>query len=249
MGESTKAVCALLMIVGVFAAVIAWSADRPNMISWGFRIGGPAVSLLTLGLILALHFRTDRECDYLRRRCGTYFNRDGLCFAIDAISKDGIACMVAYFQSQYDQPCRGRIALRPARGFFLNRANIDAIVFDVECPAAGFGYALVPIPIPLEFQGKQQSFEVGASVRYLNGKGERIRFHDGVLLRADAHFEDPVGSGLAVAGAATGTIFLRRPATAKVTLPRNVSETLPVTRSQRVEILWQSGERALKVAG
>ena len=75
MGESTKAVCVLMMVVGVIAAVLAWTADRPDSMTWGLRIGGPVVTLLSLGLILKLHFRANLEHDYLRPLTGTYFNR------------------------------------------------------------------------------------------------------------------------------------------------------------------------------
>jgi hypothetical protein len=129
MGESTKSVCALLMIVGVIAAAVAWTVDRPDATTWGFRIGGPFFALLALGVILKLHFRTDREHDYLRALTGTYFNRNGFCFAFVVTNIDGIAFMDAYFQTQRDTRCVGRIALRPARGFFMTRAKIDAITF------------------------------------------------------------------------------------------------------------------------
>ena len=110
MGESTKAVCALLMIVGVIAATLAWTMDRPDATTWGFRIGGPIAALLALGVILKLHFRADLEHDYLRPLTGTYFNRDGFCFTFVVTAIDGIAFMDAYFQTQYDRPSLGRIA-------------------------------------------------------------------------------------------------------------------------------------------
>lgn len=155
MGESTKSVLALLMIVGVIAAALAWTADRPDTTTWGFRIGGPVTAILALGLILKLHSRADLERDYLRPLTGTYFNRDGFCFAFVVTAVDGIAFMDAYFQTQYDKPALGRIAMRPARGFFMTRANLDAITFEIECPPAGFGFARIAIPIPQELQGKR----------------------------------------------------------------------------------------------
>jgi hypothetical protein len=246
MGESTKSVCALLMIVGVIAAALAWTADRPDATTWGFRIGGPVTALLALGLILKLHFRTDLEHDYLRPITGTYFNRDGFCFAFVVTAIDGIAFMDAYFQTQYDKPSLGRIALRPARGFFMTRAKIDAITFEIECPPAGFGVARIAIPIPEKLQGKRQSFEVGASVRYPDGKGRRIRFHDGVFLRSNTNFGNSFGTALMVAGAATGSIALSKPATATIVLPVGVTEDIPETLVSETKTLWQKGEPALE---
>ncbi len=246
MGESTKSACALVMIVGVIAAVLAWTADRPDATTWGFRIGGPVTALLALGLILKLHFRADLEYDYLRPLTGTYFNRDGFCFAFVVTAIDGIAFMNAYFQTQYDRPSLGRIALRPAHGFFMTRAKIDAITFEIECPPAGFGFARIAIPLPDKLQGKRQSFEVGASVRYPDGKGRRIRFHDGVFLRSNTNFGNSFGTALTVAGAATGSIVLSKPATAAIDLPVGVSEDIPDNLVSETKTLWQFGEPPLE---
>ena len=245
MGESTKAVCALLMIVGVVVAVFAWTADRPDATTWAMRIGGPVTALLALGLILKLHFRADLMQDYLRPLTGTYFNRDGFCFAIIVTASEGIAYMEAYFQSQYEKPSLGRIALRPSRGFFMTRANIDAITFEIECPPAGFGYARIAIPIAEKLHGKKQSFEVGASVQYPEGKGRRVRFHDGLFLRTNTEFGDSFGTALTCAGAATGTIVLSRPATAKLSLPVDVAEDVPDHVAPETQVLWQLGDPEL----
>jgi hypothetical protein len=148
MGESTKAICAVMLIVGAIASAIAWTADQPDAVTWSFRIGGPTLALLALGLILKLHFRADLAHDYLRDRAGTYFNRDGFCFAFVATAADGIAYMDAYFQNQRDKPCVGRIALRPARGFLMGRTKIETITYEIECAPAAFGYARIAIPIP-----------------------------------------------------------------------------------------------------
>jgi hypothetical protein len=241
MGESTKSVCAVLMVVGIIATLIAWIADRPDATTWAFRIGAPIAALLALGLILKLHLRPDLEPDYLRPLTGTYFNRDGFCFAFVVTAVDGIAYMNAYFQTQYDKPCVGRIALRPARGFFLTRANIDAITFEIECPPSGFGVTRTAIPLPAEVQGKRQSFEVGASVRYPEGKGRRIRFHDGVFLRSNTNFGNSFGTAVTIAGAATGSIVLSRPATVTVALPASVAEDLPHGLAHETKVLWQQG--------
>jgi hypothetical protein len=246
MGESTKAVCALLMVVGVIAAALAWTADRPDATTLGFRVGGPVTAILALGMILKLHLRADLEHDYLRPLTGTYFNRDGFCFAFVVTAIDGLAFMDAYFQTQYDRPSLGRIALRPARGFFMTRAKIDSITFEIQCPPAGFGFARIAIPIPEKLQGKRQSFEVGASVRYPEGKGRRIRFHDGVFLRSNTNFGNSFGTALTVAGAATGSIVLSKPATATIDLPIGVTEDIPGNLVSKTKTLWQLGEPALE---
>lgn len=245
MGESTKSVSALVLIVSSIAAAIAWTADRPDPITWGFRIGGVILALLALGLILKLQLRADVEHDYLRPITGTYFNRDGFCFAFVVNAVDGIAYMDAYFQTQYDRRSVGQIALRPARGFFMTRAEIDAITFQIECPPAGFGFARIAIPLPEKMQRKRQAFEVGAAVTYPEGKGRRIRYHDGVFLRSNTKFGNSFGTALTIAGAATGSIVLSKPATVKIDLPNGVTEDIPDNLAPETTTLWQLGEPAL----
>jgi len=246
MGESIKAVCALLMGVGSIVAVLAWTADHPNSVTWGLRIGGPVVCVLSLILILTLQLRTDLERDYLRHVTAAYFNRDGFCFAFVVTACDGIAFMDTYFQSQYDKPSHGRIALRPARGFFMVRTKFDTLTFDVECPPGGFGYIRMPIPIPEKRQGKRQSFEVGASVQYADGKGRRIRFHDGIFLRSDSNFGNSFATAVAIAGAATGSIVLTKPAKTSIQLPVDVAEHVPDHIPTETRTLWQIGDPALE---
>ncbi len=147
MGESTKAVLALLLIIGLIAAALAWVADRPDATTWGFRIGGLVFSVIMLGLLLKLHFRADLAHDYLDEHFGSFFNRDGFCFAFLTTAVDGIAFMNVFFQNQYDKPCIGRIALQPGRGFFMNRAKLESINYEIECGPAAFGCVRIAIPI------------------------------------------------------------------------------------------------------
>ena len=250
MGESVKAVCALVLIVASAAAALAWSTNQPDAISWSCRIGGPVVALLALGLILRLHFRTDLAPDYLRKQAGNYFNRGGFCFAFGATAVDGVCYLSAYFQNQQDKPCLGRIALRPARGFFLGRAKIETITFEIDCKPAAFGVASIAIPLPKKLQGKRQAFEVGASVDYPQGKGRRLRFRDGIFLRTNANFGNRFGTALTVAGAATGQIVLSNPATTAVELPVDVAEDVSQDLKPEIKTLWKLDDPPLdQVAG
>jgi len=59
MGESTKSVLALLTIMGIAVAAVAWIADHPDSMTWGFRIGALVTAGVAFGLFLKLHFRAD----------------------------------------------------------------------------------------------------------------------------------------------------------------------------------------------
>jgi hypothetical protein len=248
MREAIKVSCVLLMGVGAIATALACIAEHPDATTWGFRIGGPILAILALGLFLKIHFRADLVHDYLRDRARSYFNRDGFSFALVATAANGIAYMDAYFQNQHDKSCIGKIALRPARGFFMNRAKIDAITYKIECAPAGFGVARVAIPIPEQLQGKRQSFDVGASVHYPEGKGRRVRFHDGLLIRTNTNFGNSFGTALTIAGAATGMIVWTKPATTTVALPAGVATDIPDNLVPEIKTLWRLGDPPLGVA-
>ncbi len=183
MRESIKVVCVAVFMFAVPTAAVVWTDDRPNNVVRILQIASPIVSAVAIGLFLKLHFRADIVPDYLYRYVGNYFNRGGFCFGFRPIAKNGICFVEAYFQNQTDRPCRGRIALRPARGFFLGREQIATVTFDIACEPAAFGVARIAIPLPERVQGKRQSFDVGASVEYPPGKGRTLRFRDGLAVR------------------------------------------------------------------
>jgi len=243
MGESTKAVTALVMIIAGVVALFAWMHDRPDDMTWLCRVGGIGVAMLAATFLVWLQLRIDGETDYLRADFGTYFNRDGFCFAINTIAIDGVAYIEFHYQSQYTGNCVGQIALRPAferdKG---GRAKLDDITCRIECPNGAYGVARVPISIPLALQGRNQPFEVGASVRYPNGKWQRLRFHDGILLRSDTNFHDAFGTAMTIAGAATGSLILSRPATTTVKLPEGVNPTAPDSVGPVVTKIWELGD-------
>jgi hypothetical protein len=246
MSESIKAVLSLILIVAIIVAVLFWWDDRPNQTAWIVRIASSVTVVIALAGLMALHWRKDVVADYLRPICGDrFFNRDGFSFAFSAVEKDGVCQFVAYFQNQQDQPSLGRITLRPARGFFLTRAKIEAISFDIECEPAAFGIATVPVPLPPDLCGRKQSFEVGASVEYPQGKGRRVRFRDGIFLRTNAAFGNPFGTALTVAGAMTGQIVMTRPATVKIELPLAATDEIPAGMVPEVRTLWRLGDPPL----
>ena len=127
----------------------------------------------------------------------------------------------------------------------MNRAPIEAITYLVECEPAAFGVARISLPIPRQLQGKQQSFDVGASVRYLAGKGKQLRFRDGIIIRTDADFKDSVGDAFAAAGFLAGHIVLHRAPSARVQLPVDVAEDLPGDPVFDFKTLWRLGDPPL----
>jgi hypothetical protein len=245
MREALKVLCVVLLLFATPTSAVAW-ADPDGKPALFFLRYGCAV-LAAGGLIgfLALHFRKDIIPDYLRRHAGPYFNRDGFCFAFRTRVIDNTCWLEILFQSQQDQACIGRVALRPARGFLLGRASMPPIAAEIQCEPAAFGVARLAIPIPAELQGKRQSFEVGASVDYPLAKGRTLRFRDGIMLRENSDFKNAFGTTLTVAGALTGSIVLSSPATTTLSLPSDVATTVSPALRPEVATLWKMGDEPI----
>jgi hypothetical protein len=252
MRELTKILCVVILLFGAPLAAVAWFDDRldfPRPVIHFLKYACPVLCVLAVGIFLKIHFRPDEVPDYLGPRVGTYFNRDGFCFGILPAVADGICVFEVYFQNQHENRCVGRVALRPARGFFLGRAQMDSIAVEIDCEPAAFGVARLAVPLPATLQGRRQSFEVGASVEYPEGKGRRLRFGDGVTLRANSNFGNAFATGLMVAGALTGRIVYTSPATAAIDLPKGVAKDISDrVRPASVDTLWKLGDPPLSEA-
>lgn len=258
MGESTKAVLALLGIIAACASLAGWLDDRPDGATWLWRIVPLLVAAGIFGLLLKLHFRRDRAPDFLAERCdGTYFNRGGFAFGVSAARIEDertgapIGALVIPFQNQTDAPCRAQVSVRPGRGFLLGRGGMDRATVKIACPAAAFGEAVVPIAVPAELAGKRRKFEVGATVDWPKGRGRQVRYGDGVHLRQNAEFQDVAGCLLQGAALLSGSLLWSRPPTAEFALPKRVSASPPRDQEPTVQILWnkwgkRSGARPAK---
>lgn len=77
---------------------------------------------------------------------------------------------------------------------------------------------------------------------YPKGKGERVRFHDGLLLRTDQHLQNKVGNAFTIAGAAAGMIVLPHRAKLIVTLPDGVASDTATPLEPVVKTTWMPGD-------
>ena len=248
MREALKVLCVVVFMFAAPAAAIAWMDRADGPVSLFLRYGCPVLAVLGIAGFLKIHLRADLVPDYLHHHVGTYFNRGGFCFGFRTSVVDRVCYLEVFFQNQQDEPCIGRVALRPARGFFLGRANIEPIAIEIKCEPAAFGTAKIAIPVPGELQGKRQSFEVGASVHYQNGTGRTLRFRDGIVLRANSNFGNAFGTALTVAGALTGSIVWTTPAKVVIDLPSGVSEEVPEASGSETRTLWKLGDQAVAPA-
>lgn len=242
MGESFKAVSALLLIVASFVTIFGWMSDGTGWVTWLLRIGSPAVAITALCAILALQFRRDMAPDFLAASCGNYFNRNGFCFAFSIHTINGTSKLLVWFQNQYEGECVGRIALRPAQGFFHTRPSIEPVAVQISCEGGAFGTASLPLAVPAKYHGKQLSFEVGAASEYSRGHGRRLRFRDGIFLRANADFGDTFRTTITAIGALAGGVVLTRPATVTLRIPPEIDLEPQPPQSCRTVTHWKLGD-------
>lgn len=246
MREFVKGIWVVSILIGFIATPFAWADDRPNAVTWSFRVGAPILTVIAGVAFWRMNSRRDEATDYLSQLGLPFFDRGGFCFALVPRVANGVCSLDAFFQNRFERACRGRIALRPARGFF-GRKKLDTIGYEIECGPAAFGVATVCLPLPHESQGKKQKFEVGASVDYPEGRGRMLRFRDGLALRGDSDFGDAFGTAVSVAGALVGTFVLSSPATITLRLPTGVAEELPAHGASQIKTLWQLGDGPLEI--
>lgn len=246
MAQALTTACQLGLLLGAPASVLVWYLEPPGMIVWMLRIVFPGVTALSLGVLVGRLLSPELSHDYLRAVVGKYFTRDGLAFALHVSDDEGIAYLNVLFQNQYDEPCIALIAVRPGRGFWMNRPAMPTLLLDIECPPAGFGAVRAPLPIPTSLQGKRVVFEVGASVDYPDGKGQRLIFHDGTQLHADHNFGDR-SRKLLFWPALILTLSVLGPESVKLRLPRYVADELAHDDVPgELAIFWQSGDPPLE---
>lgn len=248
MRELAKALCVVVLLFGVPLAALAWFDGKSDFLQPAiqfWKYGLPLLCIAAIVVYMKIHFRADVAPDYLSSH-GTFINRGGFCFKVLPIVVDGVCFVSVFFQNQYENRSIGRVALRPARGFFLGRAKMKSILVEIDCGPAAFGIARVAVPLPAALQGRRQSFEVGASVEYPDGKGRQLRFRDGVTLRANSNFGNAFATGLLVAGALTGQIVYESPATLTFVLPEGVAEEIAdPDELARIDTLWKLGDPPL----
>jgi hypothetical protein len=241
MSESVQAVLGVVLIFGTVGSVMVLGFDGVPLV---VRLVVPGVTAASLGGLVWSMVRKDKAPDYLRQVSRKFFEKDGFCFALTN-RVDGRRCLLLlFYQSRYDRPSRARVVIRPSRGFFLTRPDLESITLTVECPAGGFGVVRFPYGVPYEFQGKTQRLDAAADVTYPEGKGTMIRFKGGTAV-GGAKLE-AWKVALTVAGALGGQVVIWDPARVKFPLPVGVIEAFPDDAPVETVTLWKLGDDPAK---
>lgn len=238
MGQSVKAVLQLLLIVAVIGAIVAWNDDKPDIVTQCFRYGGSAAAIGIIYLLWKASSRKELLPDVLLRQCGSYFERNGLCFGFSTFVSNGVCWLNVFFQNRYERPCQGRIVLQPPiKSFGIRRLPLDAIDLDVDCEGGACAVWRIPWPIPAQLQGRKLACDVAGDASYPQGAGKLLRWREG--LRAGS----PGGTGRRAAATAglllVGVVSISSPAKAHLRLPSGVAETTPPGLTPVFELLYR----------
>ena len=237
--EIVKGLALFAIVVGIFASAFAWALPD---VGWPYRLGGPVVAVTGFGTFFWAHYRRDLAPDFLSEQFATYFDQNGFCFALLADVHKGFGVLRLYFQNRHERSCNARVAARPKQALFglWKEATMDAVMFNVACPPAGYGVVTLPVSFAPDARGRDVTLQVGASVQYPQRRGRTLRFRDAITLRTDAEFDDKLAAVAIAAVLVTGGIGWYSPAMTTVTVPLNAAEP-PSGAEPFTEIIWQLG--------
>jgi hypothetical protein len=171
--------------------------------------------------------------DFLALCRGPFFERDGFCFRVSLDREEVMAIFTIMFQGRYIESLMAQVALRPAGSGVATLSPL------IECEAAGFGIVKFPVAIPRRHQGKRVTFEIGADVTFLQGRGREVCRVRGRSVRHDSGFHRLPDAELGVLHRFIERMVPSRPAKLRLTLPTEVAECLPDTAVGGTEMLWR----------
>ena len=218
-------VCAAVCVACVVAGAMAWTvpANGPAAgFRWSMRIGAIVVGSLSLLILLGVALRRELVPDFISKIPGRRFGNDGVVFTFQMVQRDGIGWLAIHYQNEYEKAAQAKVVVRPAQNFLLTRNNIDLVTADIPCGPAAYGVVEIPLAIQSTYQGKNQLFDVGASVSYPNDQGMRLRSN----FANDMSSADLPGAADAVVSAVR--VGLTGNPSSALTVPSRVKLRLPV---------------------
>lgn len=232
MTKNTIQTFQLLLIVLAFIAGGAWCVTEvPPAILWGLRIGVPLMGIVVGFWFYNLSRRPDTLPDLLGKVAGSYFEQDGFCFAALLEQINGACRLNIYFQNRYSGHVRAKVKmLPPLRTLGLGRHPLQNVEAVAECPGGAFGVLRIPFPIPVKYQGKRMTFDIGADAKYPFGRGDPLRFRMGRSVRSAAQ-TGQAGWGL------IGALRIATQAHVRLQLPAGIRNEIG-SRVANTEILW-----------
>ncbi|HEV7280460.1 MAG TPA: hypothetical protein VGN57_09640 [Pirellulaceae bacterium] len=166
---------------GVIGAASVWLAGPNAQLPWGYHVVFSLLIVWAVALLTSIVVRKDHVPDLLGTIAKNgYYTCEGFCFAFAFEARDGVAFLRVWFQNQYERPCVAEIGLCPTPRLLRRAPRFECVGLRVECGPAAMGVATLAMPVPADLQGKSLLFDVGASVKYPQGGGRRLRMYVGL---------------------------------------------------------------------
>ncbi|CAN2042384.1 conserved hypothetical protein [Candidatus Magnetomoraceae bacterium gMMP-15] len=242
MKESGKAILGGIIVFALFLPLIVDKLiDVNSILLWVIRLGCPLFGLSALLILCWTMTRKDKVPDFLHQLFNWFFERDGFCFFIKAIEEDGICIIQIWFQNRFEGPCIAEIGLKPSLEFYLKRHLIKGLALKINCNSGEFGLISIPFPVPKKYHGKQQRFDVGATVDYSKDTGRLLRFQDGIrvgttkfLMSHDQLFKSVIVD--------SEMIELPNPVSCVIKFPKHIKDSVTKKALAQTQIIWQMGD-------
>jgi hypothetical protein len=237
MHERRNFVVTLLFIAALVWGVYVWISvyvfpglPEPPPSLLAHRIGALVLAFgLGAVLVYAYRYEDKLEDELGKRTMGSYFERDGLCFApmvrvVETRSGAKQAEISLYYQNRFDNPCEAVIHLRPRACSMYSHQGARDVHFAFTVQPGAYGVIHQPVAVPHECQGESVQVELAAAVRWPRGHGDCLRSRQG---RACGTFE--VDWALAFRQShheLGGEIELKDPVSVQLTMPEGVREEM-----------------------
>ncbi len=226
-------------------AAVGWFVMEESVVGpavlWAVRLGPLVLAAGLVTVFLCLTRRKSKVPEFLRARAKDFFERKGFCFTFEVAARDGQCCVLLWFENRYDRPCRAAVEVNDVCGWRGDKQVDGFVISNIECGPAAFGVARVPFAVPGKHQGEPLTFNVGASVDYPEGRGETLRFRQGLESPSTSRpFGDSPGAtrSLGVKKGSEDAVF----ASWTVTFPKGIPEEPPPDAGIKIATLWKLGD-------
>jgi hypothetical protein len=233
-------------------AIVVWVAPLPGDWMLPFRIAMPfAVVGFGIAWLVNLGAARERAPDLLAEQVGTYFERDGLCFAPTLSVSDGLCWFNVFVQNRYSRPCQGTIYFFPMEGMSRPGAgqhdlphDVPPMIASVDCDGGQVAVMSFPYPVAAKWQDRIMIYDVFATSQYPGGRGELLRPREGTPVGAPTSGDPDMAKAAGfLAFGLVGVAAVRMAqgpgsGSCELRLPDCVAEREPPGVAPKTEVLW-----------
>ena len=242
MGQSFRATLGALIIFSGLAACLFWAVQPVQGESWIWfgRTGCSLVLVVSVALLIWAKTRKNKAPDFLAKIFSPYFERNGLCFAIVPQVLNSQCELSIYYQNRYDQPCEALVWIAPTNVAFKDVSALPEFKLDIACKGGEFGRMFCLCGLPMRFKGQIILWNVAATTKYPQGRGQLLRLRDGLRVGTEAKIS--IGRQLLRAfGALAGHFHSEKPARIQIRFPEQAFASENISSWKR-ETIWKLGD-------